>query len=36
MADAVQGKAKKGVVVLDFDGVIGDSVHECYVQSIKA
>lgn len=26
----------KGVVVLDFDGVIGDSVHECYIQSINA
>jgi len=27
---------KKGVVAFDFDGVIGDSVFECYVQSVKA
>jgi len=27
---------KHGVVVFDFDGVIGDSVYECYVQSLKA
>ncbi len=27
---------KEGVVAFDFDGVIGDSVYECYVQSIKA
>ena len=27
---------KKGVVVFDFDGVIGDSVRECFVQSLNA
>ncbi len=27
---------KKGVVAFDFDGVIGDSVFECFVQSVKA
>ncbi len=28
--------AKKGVVAFDFDGVIGDSAGECFVQSVKA
>ena len=27
---------KKGVVAFDFDGVIGDSAYECYVQSLKS
>ncbi len=27
---------KKGVVAVDFDGVIGDSVKECFVQAVKA
>ena len=29
-------RVKEGVVAFDFDGVIGDSVYECYVQSMKA
>jgi len=29
-------QVKEGVVAFDFDGVIGDSVYECYVQSMKA
>ena len=29
-------RIKEGVVAFDFDGVIGDSVYECYVQSMKA
>ncbi len=28
--------AKNGVIAIDFDGVIGDSVKECFVQSVKA
>jgi len=32
----VASNAKKGVVAVDFDGVLGDSVYECYVQSLKA
>jgi len=28
--------SKRGVVAFDFDGVIGDSVYECYIQSLKA
>lgn len=27
---------KNGVITIDFDGVIGDSVKECFVQSVKA
>ncbi len=30
------GNSKRGVVAFDFDGVIGDSVYECYIQSLKA
>jgi phosphoglycolate phosphatase-like HAD superfamily hydrolase len=28
--------SKRGVVALDFDGVIGDTAYECYIQTMKA
>jgi phosphoglycolate phosphatase-like HAD superfamily hydrolase len=30
------GEEQPKIVAFDFDGVIGDSVYECYVQSLKA